>query len=62
MAAQLDLHAPEFKPETVEHFKKLYAEHEDCINYKLKFGSAVEKAIARTIMATAGIQQEGGEV
>jgi hypothetical protein len=53
---------PKFRPDTVEHFKKLYSEHADCISYKLKFGSAVEKAIAKTILAAAGLQQEGGEV
>lgn len=46
---------PEFKPETVDAFRKIYEDHKESICFKAKFGNAVEKALAKTILVVAGV-------
>ena len=44
-----------FKPETVDVFRKIYEDHKESVCFKAKFGNAVEKAFAKTILVVAGV-------
>lgn len=44
-----------FKPETVDAFRKIYADHKESVCFKAKFGNAIEKAFAKTILVVAGV-------
>ncbi|WP_157860192.1 hypothetical protein [Methanosarcina acetivorans] len=44
-----------FKPETIDAFKKIYSEYKEAINFKAKFGNPTEKAFALTVLTVAGV-------
>jgi hypothetical protein len=44
-----------FKPETVDAFRKIYEDHKESICFKAKFGNAIEKAFAKTILVVSGV-------
>lgn len=46
---------PQYKPETIEAFKKLYSDKKDTIEYLEKFGNRFEKAQALLIKEIAAM-------
>ena len=44
-----------FKPDTVEAFKKIYEEHKESVSFQARFCNPTEKAFAKTILLFAGV-------
>jgi hypothetical protein len=45
-----DFNISEFKPETIETFRKIYSEKKEFLEYLSKFGNGFEKAAADVVL------------
>jgi hypothetical protein len=48
----------ELQPSSIEAFKKIYTEKKETLEYMLKFGTKIEKAIAKMILTAGGGKNE----
>lgn len=48
------INTTEFKPSTIEAFKKIYTDKRETLEYMSKYGTTFEKAMANMILSAGG--------